>query len=96
MNTYYQRPILSPGGAFSFGLFDGPQVGLGRHHLREAYRKGRVLACLGWAGKMKASVSSASRRHSLLIRAPSVRSPHRWVFAVFAREGFFFFTFYRL
>ncbi len=33
-------------------------------YMREALGKGHVLACLGWAGVMKASVSAASRRHS--------------------------------
>jgi hypothetical protein len=31
-----QRPILSPGGLFSFGLLDGLQIRLRRPHLQEA------------------------------------------------------------
>jgi hypothetical protein len=46
-----QRPILSPGGLFSFGLLDGPQVRLRRPHVREAH--GRGAPWRAWGGRVK-------------------------------------------
>jgi hypothetical protein len=59
-----QRPILSPGAAFLIRSPDGPPSPPASPSRARSPRKGRVLACLGWAGDMKASFSAASRRHS--------------------------------
>jgi hypothetical protein len=40
MNTYDNGRSSRPGGLFSFGLLDGPQVRLRRPHIREVYGKG--------------------------------------------------------
>jgi hypothetical protein len=44
MNTNYSGRSSRPGGPFSFGLLDGPQVRLRRPRLREAHGGARLGA----------------------------------------------------